>query len=301
MKAWRRENIANAPRLITNKRRKVNTMKHLKNNFRRSLAFMLAPALTISMFQFLGVRTPSALAASLTKNFSIESSPSGSVSFLAPAGVRVTAKVIYRRDGNTDIPITIEIEDPDGNIAATINEKASGSNQDVTLSASGNAKGCNPPWRVRVKTQNRQAPPAKVSGSVNFSFTDPGPIVSGPSQSFGVTQGNTVPRGIADFTSPGNLKITATWNSPVINSNGVDPAGLKLTFKLLQGNTVRAQSTGYAHNALLGNANPKMTINYGVTSDNISAGGDWKLNVIGSSGGDASDVKFTISFTPKCQ
>ena len=280
-------------------------MKHLKNNFRKSLAFTLATALTISIFQFLGVQTPGALAASLTKDFSIGPGVAGGAStsrfFAAPAGVRVAAKVTYRRDGATDIPITIEIEDPDGRIAATIDKTASGVEQNVTLNASSSARGCNPPWKVRVKGRNGQTPPAKVSGNITFSFTDPGPTVSGPSQAFGVTQGNTVPRGIADFTSPGNVKITATWNSPVINSNGVDPAGLKLTFKLLQGNTVRAQSTGYAQNALLGNANPKMTINYGVTADNIAAGGDWKLNVIGSTGGDASDVRFTVSFTPKCQ
>src|SRR5262249_27157439 len=196
-------------------------MKQLKNRFPKSIAFTLATALTISAFQFPGVGTPSALAASLTKDYSIGPGGAGSVStsrfFPAPAGVKVTAKVTYRRDGNTDIPITIEIEDPDGNIAATTDKTASGVDQNATLSASSSAKGCNPPWKVRVKGRNGQAPPAKVSGNITFSFTDPGPIVSGPSQAFGVTQGNTVPRGIADFTSPGNVKITATWNSPVIN------------------------------------------------------------------------------------
>jgi len=283
-------------------------MKHLKNNFRKSLAFALATALTISIFQLLGVQTPSASAASLTKDYSIGPGGAGGAStsrfFAAPAGVSVTAKVTYRRDGATDIPITIEIEDPDGHIAATTDKTASGVEQNATLNASSSARGCNPPWKVRVKGRNGQTPPAKVSGNITFSFTDPGATVSGPSQAFGVTQGNTVPRGIADFASPGNVKITATWDSPVVttsNGIGVDPAGLKLTFRLLQGSTVRAESTGYAHNALLGNANPKMTINYGVTTDNISAGGDWKLNVIGDSRGDASNVKFTISFTPKCQ
>ncbi len=108
-------------------------------------------------------------------------------------------------------------------------------------------------------------------------------------------------RNFADPAQPGALKITATWNSPVINSGGVDPAGLKLRFRLVRGSTVLAESVGYAHNALLGNANPKMTINYNVTSTDISAGGNWGLKVIGSPGGDASDVKFTKTFTPRCQ
>jgi hypothetical protein len=279
-------------------------MKQLKNKFPKSIAFTLAMALTISAFQFLGVRTPNALAASLTKDYSIGPGGAGAVStsrfFAAPAGVDVKAKVTYRRDGATDIPITIEIENPDGNIAATVDKTASGVEQNVTLSASGSAKGCNPPWKVRVKGRNGQAPPAKVSGNITFSFTDPGPS-NATSQAFGVTQGNTVERNIADPAQPGNLKITATWNSPVINSGGVDPAGLKLRFRLFRGNTLLAESVGYAHNALFGNANPKMTINYSVTSNDISAGGNWELKVIGSSGGDASDVKFTTTFTPRCQ
>jgi len=280
-------------------------MKHVKNNFRKSLAFALATALTISIFHLLGVPAPSVLAAGDFEDYSLE--PGGGAHnlaiarFSAPAGVNVKVTVTYRREGDRDIPITIRVNNPDGVEAATANRTAFGNEQSVTLNASGSAKACNPSWQVRVASPGGQSLPAKVLGRITFSFTDPGPTVSGPSQAFGVTQGNTVPRGIADFTSPGNVKITATWNSPVINSGGVDPAGLKLTFRLLQGNTVRAQSTGYAHNALLGNANPKMTINYGVTSANISAGGDWKLIVVGSPNGDASDVKFTISFTSKCQ
>src|SRR5262249_52252613 len=279
-------------------------MKQLKNKLTKSIAFTLATALAISLFLFLGVQTPSGLAASLGADFSILTGrASFSKTFAAPAGVTVTVKVTSQREGNTDIPITVELVNPDGNVVATQNDTASLNTEmsAVRLTAPGSNKGCSPAGMVRVKSQNGEGVPARVFGHISFDFPDPGPIVSGPSQSFGVTQGNTVPRGIADFTSPGNVKITATWNSPVINSNGVDPAGLKLTFKLLQGNTVRAQSTGYAQNALLGNANPKMTINYGVTSDNISVGGDWKLNIVGSPGGDASDVKLTIPSTPKCQ
>src|SRR5262245_65467793 len=92
-------------------------MKQLKNKFPKSIAFTLTMALTISAFQFLGVRTPNALAASLTKDYSIGPGGAGAVStsrfFAAPAGVDVKAKVTYRRDGATDIPITIEIENPD--------------------------------------------------------------------------------------------------------------------------------------------------------------------------------------------
>src|SRR5262249_21657289 len=162
-----------------------------------------------------------------------------------PAGVQVSAKVTFIRAGNTDIPITIEIENPDGTIVATKNVTASGVQQNTTLNASASNKGCAPPWKVRVKSANGQQPPAKVSGNITFIFTDPGPT-SSVSSAFGVTQGNTVEKNIVDPPSTGNLKITATWNSPVINSNGVDPAGLKLTFQLFRGSTRVATSTGYA-------------------------------------------------------
>ena len=279
-------------------------MKQMKNKLQKSIAFTLATALSISLFQFLGVGASDALAASFDKEFSIGPGGAFSVSharfFAAPAGVGVTARVTFQREGNTDIPITIEIENPDGTVVASRNETASLTAKTATLTASGSNKGCNPPWKVRVKSQNGQPPPAKVFGKITFSFTDPGPVAS-TSTAFGVTQGNTVERNIADPAQPGSMRITATWNSPVINSGGVDPAGLKLRFRLVRGNTVLAESLGYAHNALFGNANPKMTINYNVTANDIAAGGNWELRVTGSSGGDASDVKFTKTFTPRCQ
>ena len=278
-------------------------MKQLKNKFTKSIAFTLATALAISLFLFLGVQTPSGLAASLGADYSIPSQQASvSKTFAAPAGVTVTATVTSQREGNTDIPITVELVNPDGNVVARGNDTASlnADRSPVKLTASGSDKGCSPPWTVRVKSQNGQAVPARVFGHVSFDFPDPGPS-SVTSQAFGVTQGNTVERNISDPTQPGVLKITATWNSPVISSGGVDPAGLKLRFKLFRGSTLLDESLGYAHNALLGNANPKMTINYNVKSSDISAGGNWTLKVIGSSGGDVSDVKFTKTFTPRCQ
>jgi hypothetical protein len=271
-------------------------MKQMKNKFQKSIAFRLATALSISLFQFLGVGTPGALAASFEKDIIFGDFRS----FAAPANVGVTAKVTFQREGNTDIPIKIEIENPGGAVKASKNEIASLAPKTVTLTAEGYSFGCNPRWKVRVKSQNGQAPPAKVFGKIIFSYTDPGPATN-TSSAFGVTQGNTVDMGIADPTQPGALKITATWNSPVINSEGVDPAGLKLRFRLVRGNTTLTEGFGYAHNALFGNANPKMTINYNVTANDIAAGGNWKLRVTGSSGGDASDVKFTKTFTPRCQ
>jgi hypothetical protein len=93
----------------------------------------------------------------------------------------------------------------------------------------------------------------------------------------------------------GKMLITSTWTSIC----GVDPAGCRLTFRLLRNGTAMASSIGYSHNALFGNASPRMTINYTVPANQVS--GTWSLRVEGASLGSASNVKPTVKFTPVCQ
>src|SRR5215471_10126968 len=140
-------------------------MKQKNNNLYKSISFTLASALVVGLCQFLGAQLPSVSAATSTKDYSIGPGGAEPVSisrtFAAPAGVPVSAKVTYKRAGNTDISITVEIENPDGGISATKNVTASGIEQTVTLNASASNKGCAPPWKVRVKSANGQTPPAK--------------------------------------------------------------------------------------------------------------------------------------------
>ena len=117
---------------------------------------------------------------------------------------------------------------------------------------------------------------------------------------FGVTQGNTVPIALPEALEPqgsgGRLKVTATWDS----SNCLDAAGCLLTFSFLRnGSVYKTGVTGYAHNALFGNANPKMTLDRVVDPGDVAA--DWSLQIKGDSRGNASNVRAVVVFTPRCQ
>ena len=166
----------------------------------------------------------------------------------------------------------------------------------VTLSvniASCNQKGS---YHVRVSNISSDNP---QQGEAQFPAFDPPRLepITGNLSMFGVLQGDTVTRNIPNSLEPfgngGRLKITATWDSLLCP----DLAGCKLTFILKRNGSEITQSTGYAHNALLGNANPKMTIDIPVSQ----VSGDWTFNVKGTSLGSVINVKPTVSFTPQCQ
>lgn len=156
-------------------------------------------------------------------------------------------------------------------------------------------------YRIRVRNTSTENPQKGVATFPQFTVpsTDP---ATGPLSTFSVAQGLTVDRSIP--TSPinlqpsgtgGNMLITATWNSIC----GADPAGCRLTFRLKRNGTTVASSTGYSHNALFGNASPRMTINYTVPANQVS--GTWSLQVAGAASGSATNVKPTVKFTPVCQ
>jgi hypothetical protein len=125
------------------------------------------------------------------------------------------------------------------------------------------------------------------------------PSAAGSLSKFGVTQGNTIPIAIPSALEPagsgGRLRITATWDGIC----GLDTSGCKLRYQLLRnGAAFGTGVTGYAHNALFGNATPKMTLDISVNADQVS--GDWGLQIKGDSRGDVSNVVTTIRFTPRC-
>ena len=147
----------------------------------------------------------------------------------------------------------------------------------------------------------------KQAGEAQFpEFTPPTlpSTASGTLSTFGVTQGNSPSIALPETLEPqgdgGRLKVTATWDS-----NCLDTAGCRLTFQLLKGGdngTVYGPTvTGYAHNALFGNANPKMTLDVEIKKADAAASTDWSLKIKGDSRGNASNVKATVTFTPLCQ
>ncbi len=156
-------------------------------------------------------------------------------------------------------------------------------------------------YRIRVRNTSTDNPQKGVATFPQFTVPDLDPV-TGPLSTFSVGQGLTVDRSIP--TQPINLQpsgsggkmlITSTWTSIC----GVDPAGCRLTFRLKRNGTTVASSNGYSHNALFGNASPRMTINYTVPANQVS--GTWSLQVAGAGSGSATNVKPTVKFTPVCQ
>lgn len=156
-------------------------------------------------------------------------------------------------------------------------------------------------YRIRVRNTSTENPQTGNATFPQFTAPDLDPV-TGPLSTFSVGQGLTVDRPIP--TSPinlqpsgsgGNMLITSTWTSIC----GVDPAGCRLTFRLKRNGTTVASSTGYSHNALFGNASPRMTINYTVPANQVS--GTWSLQVAGAASGSSTNVKPTVKFTPVCQ
>lgn len=156
-------------------------------------------------------------------------------------------------------------------------------------------------YRIRVRNTSTDNPQEGIATFPLFTVPDLDPV-TGPLSTFSVGQGLKVDRSIPTQPiklqpsgSGGKMLITSTWNSIC----GVDPAGCRLTFRLLRNGTAMASGTGYSHNALFGNASPRMTIIYTVPANQVS--GTWSLRVEGASLGSSTNVKPTVKFTPVCQ
>jgi hypothetical protein len=157
-------------------------------------------------------------------------------------------------------------------------------------------------YRIRVRNISTDNPQMGEASFPTFNVPSLDPA-SGQLSMFGVKQGNTIDRSIQNSLQPsgtgGLLRVTATWDSICLP----DPAGCKMSFRLLRnGATISnaaTYSTGYAHNAMFGNASPKMTISYNVPANLVQ--GTWSLRVTGSPLADTNNVITKINFTPACQ
>lgn len=153
-------------------------------------------------------------------------------------------------------------------------------------------------YRINVRNTSTDNPQQAIASFPTFQVPDLTPV-TGNMSLFGVTQGNTITRTIPSHLRPsgtgGRIIVTATWDGVC----GLNAAGCRLIFRLRRGATVLRTSNGYAHNALFGNANPKMTINYLVPANQV--GGSWTLRITGSQSGSVSNVRPKVTFTPRCQ
>lgn len=211
----------------------------------------------------------------------------------------VSAKVFFQRTGNTDMAIKIELRNPDGELVDSENvDRVSAREESRTLTALAFNTRCNQPWQLIVKGRNGQAPAAEVFGEFEIKFDEPDPILHTHAP-FAVPQGNRVEQNIVDPTSPGELTITATWDS--VNFLPLYPSGYALTFVLLRnGQPVRPATTGYARNAWVNNSQ-KLTLGYRVSTADLQGNDQWTIRVYGSRQGNAENVRVTTRLVPNCQ
>lgn len=231
-----------------------------------------------------------------------------SVPFTVSAKGTITVRVRLRVNTPFGIPILGESEyeavlvKMTAPTTALVSDKRQVTATFETVTLTFNVSDCSQTGSYAIRLRNSGSV-NKQAGEAEFpEFTPPTlpSSSSGTLSTFGVTQGNTVPIAIPESLEPqgsgGRLKVTATWDS----SNCFNIAGCALNFAFLKGTAVyKSGSTGYAHNALFGNASPKMTLDQLIDPGDVNA--DWSLQVKGDAGGNASNVRATVTFTPRCQ
>ncbi len=153
-------------------------------------------------------------------------------------------------------------------------------------------------YRIRVRNLPGTNPQQGQAAFLPFEVPSLTPV-SGNLSIFGVVQGTTenrpIPLNLQPSGTGGTMRVTATWDGICLP----DAVGCQLRFRLQRNGGTMAQSIGYSHNALFGNASPKMTINYLVPANQV--GGTWRLQVVGSSVNNVQNVRPNVSFTPVCQ
>lgn len=279
----------------------------MKTNFcKNSIVATLILALAISLMSSPGLATPAADQIRLACGYVIGGS-TGEASFTKTFGVYaagtiptvVSAKVFFQRTGNTDMAIRIELRNPDGDLVDSENvDRVSGREESRTLTGLAFNTRCNQLWQLIVKGRNGQTPAAEVFGDFEIRFDEPDPIVRTHAP-FAVPQGLQVNQDIVDPTSPGDLTITATWDS--VNFLPFHPSGYALTFVLLRnGQPVRPATAGYAQNAWVNNSQ-KLTLGYRVTAADLQGNDQWTVRVYGSRQGSVENVRVTTRLIPNCQ
>ncbi len=151
-------------------------------------------------------------------------------------------------------------------------------------------------YQIRIRNYSSQNP---QPGAASFRpFNRPiKQIINYTMPGFAVPQGHRVTRDIYNHREPkgtGRLEITGNWSSDCYLS----PTKCKLIFRLKSNNQTVAYKSGYPITSLYP-SNQRMRIIYNVPANRV--GSDWKLEVIGSSIGSASNVTPKLYFIPDCR
>lgn len=226
-------------------------------------------------------------------------SSSNSRTFYVPCGLDVKATVLRQRGGElgaqNDIPIVIELHSPgasaseEGPMVAqqqTVAERwfGTGVMPFSILNGEESSRGCNLPWKVRVRTQSGTTPPAVVFGQIIVSFDDISYLSTGNPFFLASGATRTINIGPDSGLTQGTAEIPGTWG----HYFGFMP--IRMRFQLIDPNgNIVASKTAYSQSE----ANPccsndNMRLVHQVTSCQT---GQWKLRIKNVSDHDAADVR----------
>jgi hypothetical protein len=253
----------------------------------------------------------SAVASNISKTFEIgpgtQYSSSNVRTFPIPCGRQVAAVVKFKRLGPestfNDIPIKIEFREPDtapnqeGPIIQTQDAKAKTKEQEVTMFSPGNgsSRGCDLPWRVRVKHANAGSPPYSVSGTIRLDYD--GQTIIIPASDIGQIIPHSIKQinfGTLAGLQQGRIEVTASWTHLILGIPA--PGDILLQFSIEDpSRTMVKFAEGYSNGS---SSQPNLKLVYQVPK---SLPGQWRLSIFNKSTTDYAGAGTPIiKFTPGC-
>jgi hypothetical protein len=228
--------------------------------------------------------------------------------FPVPSGQAVSAVIKYQRLGSSDIPIVIELHEPDtspgveGPLVEARQVTAKASEQSVSILGLASARGCGLPWRVRVKFNGSGAVPAAVFGSARVDFDNRQRSISAETPGFIGKRGfKEIKIGDLNGFNQGKLGISANWNHMIGPVPGPNEIKFRVVLSVMveginQQLIVKSQEA-YSTNESR-NISPKFGMFYQVRE---RTRGQWSLYFENRESDDDAYVNApTVNFLPVC-
>lgn len=256
--------------------------------------------------------TGTAFATTISKTFEFgpgtQYSSSVFRTYPVPCGWQVNAVVKFKRLGpagtNNDFPIIIELREPEtapnqeGPLVDAKSATATPTEQTVKIlsATGGNTRGCNLPWRIRVKHANGGSPPHAVSGTARLDY-DGNPF--GITVSIGsILKGASKTVNVGDATRllQGRIQLRPSWVHEIFGVPAGGGENIVLRFQLMDpSGTVVKTTEGHSDK---GSTLPDANLYYDVKT---CVSGQWKLKITNTNNkDDASVTCFDCIVTPGC-
>ncbi len=252
-------------------------------------------------------------AANISKTFEFGPGTGLSISvfrtFSVPCNRQVAAVVKFKRLGpagsTNDIPITIELREPDtasnqeGPLVKAENVNATTTEQTKTILSPGigSPRGCDLPWRVRVKA-NGVTPQFAVTGTIRMDFDLSTQNISIPFTGvLFARESKTINVGTQAGLAQGKFEMTANWHHQ-LSTVLPGPNPIMLNIQLLDPNGLIASAVSqYSSNEARTDL-PAFKLTFQARS---CSPGQWKLKITNQDNTDTVALdNATVKFIPGC-